>query len=310
MKRNPVKLAFLALAAIPFAVKFAYLRRAWVSSPIDHIHLGLYGTLALIFVFIAVVAKLYWRFLAVKPLAQSRSLKLMVLPCILYVIGIVWSMNAVQLISSVLILWTAAWALYGRVSGIMLAPAAVCAVLAVPGSLYWLGNAYAAFVSTPNPAYAPEFSVDSQVGMLGLEEPANPLLFRTSHARQFRYENPTNSITVLAVEIGKDVHEVHPATHCLRSAGWRIVSENIVEVDGVRDDSPFAVTEAVVDSISGKLLVWIWYSSDELSTGSFLHFRRLYKSSVRWFTYQLSTSIGPDGKDAASRRLATFLRNR
>ena len=97
-------LLLLALAAIPFAVKVMYLERAWVSSPIDRIHLGLYGTLSLIFVFIAVVAKLYWRFLTVKPLAQSRSLKLMVLPCILYVIGIVWSMNAVQLISSVLIL--------------------------------------------------------------------------------------------------------------------------------------------------------------------------------------------------------------
>lgn len=311
MKRNPVKLAFLALAAIPFAVKFEYLRRAWGSSPIDHIHLGLYGTLALIFVFIAVVAKLYWRFLTVKPLVQSRSLKLMILPCILYVIGIVWNINAVQLISSVLILWTAAWALYGRVSGIMLAPAAVCAVLAVPGSLYWLGNAYAAFVATPNPAFVPTFTSESQVGMLGLEEQANPLLFRTSHARQFRYENPTNSITVLAVEIGKDIHEVHPATHCLRSSGWRIVSENIANVDGVRDDdSRFSVTEAVVDSVHGKMLVWIWYSSDKFSTGSFLHFRRLYKSSVRWFTYQLSTPIGPDGKDAASHRLARFLRNK
>ena len=183
LKRNPVKLLLLALAAIPFAVKVMYLERAWVSSPIDRIHLGLYGTLSLIFVFIAVVAKLYWRFLTVKPLAQSRSLKLMVLPCILYVIGIVWSMNAVQLISSVLILWTAAWALYGRVSGIMLAPAAVCAVLAVPGSLYWLGNAYAAFAATPNAAYAPEFTVDSQVGMLGREEPANSLLFRSSGTR-------------------------------------------------------------------------------------------------------------------------------
>ena len=184
LKRNPVKLLLLALAAIPFAVKVMYLERAWVSSPIDRIHLGLYGTLSLIFVFIAVVAKLYWRFLTVKPLAQSRSLKLMVLPCILYVIGIAWSMNAVQLISSVLILWTAAWALYGRVSGIMLAPAAVCAVLAVPGSLYWLGNAYAAFAATPNAAYAPEFTVDSQVGMLGREEPAHRLGAHRHHSRR------------------------------------------------------------------------------------------------------------------------------
>ena len=309
LKRNPVKLLLLALAAIPFAVKVMYLERAWVSSPIDRIHLGLYGTLSLIFVFIAVVAKLYWRFLTVKPLAQSRSLKLMALPCILYVIGIVWSMNAVQLISSVLILWTAAWALYGRVSGIMLAPAAVCAVLAVPGSLYWLGNAYAAFAATPNAAYTPEFTVDSQVGMLGREEPANSLLFRTSKARQFRYENISNSVMVLSVEIGNDVHEVHPATHCLRSQGWRIVSEHIVTIPDVRDEK-FSVTEAEVDSVSGKLLVWIWYSNNERSTGSFLHFRRLFSSSSRWHTYQISTAIGPDGKDAAKRRLASFLRNK
>ncbi len=310
--RNPVKLALLALSAIPFAVKTAYLERAWVSSPIDRLHLGLYGTLALLIVFVVVVAKLHWRFLTVKPLAKSRSLRLMVVPVALYVIGLIWDVNALQLIASVGILWTAAWALYGRVSGLMLAPAAVCAVLAVPGSLYWLGNASSALRATPNAAFAPEFSPRSQKGMLGRSIPPTAgftRFFRTSDAQQFIYADASNEVSVLAVKVGRDIHEIHPATHCLRSGGWYIESERIITVPHPLDGGTFEVDEAVASAGAKRMLTWIWYSSAEKSTGSFLHFRRMYSTKTEWHTYQVATGLedGEDSESAARARLSAFL---
>ena len=310
LKRRPARLLLLAAATVPLAAKTPYLARAWASSPVDRAHLGLYGALALVLAGAAAAAMLRWRFPAGMALARSRALKLAILPCVLYVAGIAMDVNALQLASSIAIIWAAAWALCGRAAGIMLAPAAPCAVLAVPGVLYWAGNAYAAFAVASNPAYAPEFDVDSQNGMFGREEPADAVLFRTGKARQFRYESISNAVSVLCVAVGDDIHEIHPATHCLRSHGWRIVSEKIVSAAGARDGAEFEVTEAVADSIAGRILVWTWYSDDDRSTGSFLHFRRLCDKSGRWRTYQVSTAIGPGGKEEAARRLAGFLRNK
>ena len=127
--------------------------------------------------------------------------------------------------------------------------------------------------------------------------------FRTSDVRQIVYADVSNTVSVLAVRVGGDIHEVHPATHCLRSGGWRIVSEKIVQIEhpagGVLE-----ADEAVVDSSKGRLLVWIWYSSDDVSTGSFLHFRRMFSASACWRTYQVATPVG-DGEEglAAARML-------
>ena len=131
--RNWTKLVWLALAAIPFAVKVAYLMKAWVTSPVDRIHIGLYGSLSLLFVVIA--------------------------------------------------------------------PAAVCAVLAVPGSIYWISRASQAFTGETVAAYAPAFAPGSQKGYLGREiEPSAAFerFFRTGEAHQFAYANTSNAVSVLA----------------------------------------------------------------------------------------------------------------
>ena len=68
--------------------------------------------------------------------------------------------------------------------------------------------------------------------------------------------------------------------------------------------------DAVVESIDGRMLVWIWYSSDAASTGSFLHFRRMHSAATRWRTYQIATSLGdaPDALADARGRLERFLK--
>ena len=183
--------------------------------------------------------------------------------------------------------------------------------LAVPGTLYWMRNISAACAVTPRAAFTPEFSPHSQLGMVGREVPPSASakrFFRTSEAHQFAYANISNCVSVLSVLIGGDIHEIHPATHCLRTSGWRILSEKIVPV-AHPNGGVLEVDEAVADSLSGRMLVWIWYSSGEVSTGSFLHFRRMYSESAGWRTYQVATSAGTgeEGLAAARKLLQRFL---
>lgn len=310
--RNKLKLVLLVLATIPFAVKVAYLNRAWVSSPVDRARLGLWGTAALLIAFLALVMKLVRRFPAERPISRSRSLRVLPFPILLYIAGLALDVNSVQLVASVGILWATAWMLYGRTSGLMLAPAAVCAVLAVPGSSYWLGKASNGFTAPVTAAYAPSFGPRTQNGYLGREMPATDSFsrfFRTSDAHQFRFASDRDEVSVLSVRIGKDIHEIHPATHCLRSSGWTIRSEALRDVTLAERDESLSVTEAIAtDEAGDSLLVWVWYSSDASSTGSFIRFRRLYSPSVDWRTYQLTTFVGFDGDiERARQKLRTFL---
>ncbi len=314
--RNWMKLGVLALAAIPFAVKVVYLMKAWVTSPVDRINIGLYGSLSLLFVSIAVAAKWHWRFLtgnSSTTIKYSRSLRIALIPLVLYVIGLIWSINALQLIASVGFLWAIAWALYGRESGFLLAPAAVCAVLAVPGSIYWISRAGQAFTGETAPAFAPVFTADSQEGYLGRElEPDDAFLrfFRTGEAHQFAYANASNTaVSVLSVKVGKDVHEIHPATHCLRSGGWFVESDGPRRVELPGRAAPLQVTEAIVQKGGARALVWIWYSTDKLSVGSFLRFRQLYSRNETWHGFQVLTSLDLDNQtlDRKRQELAAFL---
>ena len=315
MGRNWMKLGVLGLAAIPFAVKVAYLMKAWVTSPVDRINIGLYGSLSLLFVSIAVAAKWHWRFItgnSSTTMKYSRSLRIAIIPLVLYVIGLIWSINALQLIASVGFLWAIAWALYGRESGFLLAPAAICAVLAVPGSIYWISRASQAFTGETAAAFAPVFSPDSQEGYLGREiEPDDAFLrfFRTGEAHQFAYANPSNAVSVLSVKVGKDVHEIHPATHCLRSGGWFVESDGQRRVELPGRTGPLQVTEAIVQRGGVRALVWIWYSTDKMSVGSFLRFRQFYSRKEAWHGFQVMTSLDLDNKtlDRKRQALATFL---
>ena len=313
--RNWMKLGVLGLAAIPFTVKVAYLMKAWVTSPVDRLNIGLYGSLSLLFVLIAVAAKWHWRFLtgnSSTTIKYSRSLRIAVIPLILYVIGLIWSINALQLIASVGFLWAIAWALYGRESGFMLAPAAICAVLAVPGSIYWISRASQAFTGETSAAFAPVFAADSQKGYLGREiEPDDAFLrfFRTGEAHQFAYANASNSVSVLSVKVGKDIHEIHPATHCLRSGGWFVESDGPRRVELPGRTTPLQVTEAIVQKGGARALVWIWYSTDKQSVGSFLRFRQLYSRKEAWHGYQVMTSLDLQDRsiDRKREQLAAFL---
>ena len=107
----------------------------------------------------------------------------------------------------------------------------------------------------------------------------------------------------------KDVHEIHPATHCLRSGGWFVESDGPRRVDLPGRATPLQVTEAIVQKGDARALVWIWYSTDKQSVGSFLRFRQLYSRNEAWHGYQVMTSLDLEEQSLGRKRqeLAAFL---
>jgi len=110
--------------------------------------------------------------------------------------------------------------------------------------------------------------------------------FSTSTVHQYRYTRNNIDIAVLSVQCGKNIHEIHPASHCLRTSMWTVNSENILYL---RDD--FAVTEINAQKGDHNILVWVWYSSDKISTPGFFGFRRHFKTTGRYYTCQVSIPV-------------------
>ncbi|MBQ4200195.1 MAG: exosortase-associated EpsI family protein [Kiritimatiellae bacterium] len=309
--RRLIRFAPLALVFALLAIKAPYIRRAWATSPVDRANMGQYGVLALISLIVAGVALCRRARIRALPSGGIFAFVLVTACAAACAAGFAMDINGIQLVASVGLLWSAAWLAWGRAALLFFAPAALMAALAVPGALHWLENASAICHAAPHAAFAPVFTRDSQPGMLGRELPPSTglaRLFKTGEAHQFMYADESNSVAVLCVDIGDDIHEIHPATHCLRSSGWRIESEEIVEA-GLPGGGAFEVDEALASSMQGRMLVWIWYSSESASTGSFPHFRRMHSPSVRWRTYQIATSVmgGDEDVAAARRRLQDFI---
>ena len=146
-------------------------------------------------------------------------------------------------------------------------------------------------------SFIPEFA--GHIGSFwgrNIEPDANTRrFFVSSTVRQFRYTKNNVDISVLAVKCGSDIHEIHPASHCLRTRFWEIHSEKILYL---RDD--FAVTEIDAEKGSNRFLIWVWYSSDRFSTPGFLGFRRHFRSGGNYYTYQISTRVYRDIEQSRS----------
>lgn len=110
--------------------------------------------------------------------------------------------------------------------------------------------------------------------------------FATSKVRQFRYTRNNMDISVLSVQCGKNIHEIHPASHCLRTSMWTVHAENIFYLQ-----DNFAVTEINAQKGKNNILVWVWYSSDGFSTPGFLGFRRRFSADGRYYTCQISIPV-------------------
>ncbi len=115
--------------------------------------------------------------------------------------------------------------------------------------------------------------------------------FASSTVTQYRYNHGDRDIAVLAVRCGGDIHEIHPASHCLRSGKWQILSEKIYHVN-----SDFAVTEITAQRGADRILVWVWYSGKDFSTPAFPGFRRYFRPGSECYTYQISTPASSNAR--------------
>lgn len=125
--------------------------------------------------------------------------------------------------------------------------------------------------------------------------------FASSSVNQYRYLADEFEISVLAVKCGNNVHEIHPASHCLRTSNWVVAEEKIFSLH-----PDFAVTEIVAAKGNSQALIWVWYSSDEFSTPGFLGFRRRFRSDGNYHTFQISVPIN-DILDNERRILKEFI---
>lgn len=110
--------------------------------------------------------------------------------------------------------------------------------------------------------------------------------FATSNVAQYRYTKNDTDISVLAVRCGRDIHEIHPASHCLRTSMWTVNSEEIFYLQ-----NNFAVTEIDACKNDYHCLVWVWFSGDDFSTPGFLGFRRKFRPGGNYYTYQISIPV-------------------
>ena len=181
------------------------------------------------------------------------------------------------------------WIWYNRRSSSLISCGTLCfsaAVLASgflllhSGELYFEGR-----------SFIPEFSVrcGDFWGRSIYPDENTRRFFATSTVKQYRYTRNNVDISVLAVQCGSNIHEIHPASHCLRTSQWTVYSENVFYL---RDN--FAVSEIEAGKGAVRILVWVWYSSEKFSTPGFLGFRRHFRPGGKYYTYQVSIPLSGD----------------
>lgn len=135
--------------------------------------------------------------------------------------------------------------------------------------------------------------------------PADERFFGASDIGKYIFASDDSIVTVLAVTCVDDIHQIHPASHCLRVSGWAIDAENIDSVDVA--SQRLYVSEIIARRDGQRIMVWVWYSSADASTGNFLAFRRLWRQGTPWFTAQVSTPCAQGTENDARAVLSKFL---
>ena len=128
--------------------------------------------------------------------------------------------------------------------------------------------------------------------------------FRFSDAHHYMYSGDVSDFSFLSINCGSNIHEIHPASHCLRSSGWRIDDEGTLTL--VMDDKKFCVTEVKATRGGRPIVLWVWYTNDKISTGNYICFRRLWRNDGQWSTYQLGV-IGINDIEDSRKQLQDLL---
>ena len=131
--------------------------------------------------------------------------------------------------------------------------------------------------------------------------------FEGSEAHQYRIDDGVFRCSILEVKCGSDIHKIHPAAHCLRSAGAVIRSESVVMLR-LNDGRSLPVTEIRSTRADGTpTLTFVWYTGPDETLGSFFRFRGKWSSSDQWYSYQIVTRVYDGSEDAARKFLLDVL---
>ena len=124
--------------------------------------------------------------------------------------------------------------------------------------------------------------------------------FEGAEIHQYRISDGVFRCSVLEVKCGDDIHKIHPASHCLRSGGAVIESESVV-MHTLPDGRELPVTEIHSRTGGVRTLTFVWYTGPEETVGGFYSFRRKWRASDQWRSYQIVTEIF-NGNEAAARK--------
>ncbi|MFA6930219.1 MAG: exosortase-associated EpsI family protein [Lentisphaeria bacterium] len=133
--------------------------------------------------------------------------------------------------------------------------------------------------------------------------------FQDAILKKYYFASRQQAINVLNVTCSNNIHQIHPASHCLRTSGWKILQEN--PTDFFYQNKKIAITEIIAQNKLTKMMVWVWYSNQYRSVGNFLRFRSLYptwKDDEIWHEYQIATPCGKD-EQKSHIVLQDFLKN-
>ena len=158
--------------------------------------------------------------------------------------------------------------------------------------------------------FIPDFSHRTLPSAIGCEqEPsaADLQFFAGSKPRKFYFAtNDGGGVSVLAISLGTNVHQIHPPSHCLRSGGVGIQSEQRQQA-ALDSDRTITVTEIITADRDRQMVLWYWYSNREFSTPGFISFRRAWKPEAEWHSYQLSTTALNGDLTTARKRILDIL---
>ena len=160
-----------------------------------------------------------------------------------------------------------------------------------------------------SPPLQPRFSVfpDRKSGFVGRSiRPAEAMIrfFRSGEIACYQFADDSRTYQVLDVRCGRNIHEIHPAGHCLRSSGAEIRSEKRREYR-IRGRN-YHLREIFAAGRFSRELVVVWYSDRNLSVGSFLAFRNRWSAETDWHAYQISVRLDHD-PDAARKGIRKLL---
>jgi hypothetical protein len=127
-----------------------------------------------------------------------------------------------------------------------------------------------------------------------------------STAERITYFDDNTYVSVLYLKIGDDVHQIHPAALCLKSDNW-IIHEIVPKKIKIKHGSA-SVSQITTEYSGKKFMLYVWYTSNRFSTGSFTLFRKSWSEKKHWYSFQVITPWAPS-KAAAQKRLDTFIRD-